>query len=66
MISISVNHEIPKCKKCHRFMTLRNTEEATIIEKRLVKDPDAMNYIYYCDNLDCSNNKTVKKLEYKR
>jgi ssDNA-binding Zn-finger/Zn-ribbon topoisomerase 1 len=51
---MGVKHEIPKCPKCGKYMTLKNIEEDKI---------HGDNYVYYCDNENCGNNKVIKVVE---
>lgn len=49
-----VNHKIPKCIDCGKHMKLKCIEEDKV---------HGDGYVYYCDNTNCGNNKTITVIE---
>lgn len=51
---MAVNHETPKCPKCKRYMTLNGTKEG---------HAGNTEYIYVCDNPNCTHQREIAVLE---
>lgn len=45
-------HEVPKCKRCKKFMALKNRLEPTEHE---ASTGISEYFVYYCDNPECGN-----------